>query len=492
MPKHGACCLASINLSEFVTEPYTGFARFDYDGFVEAVHIGIRALDTLIDENYNRHPLKQQREMSFNYRNIGLGAFGYASALMKMGLTYGSVEANEFTDGLFFKMFREAVKASNKLAKEKGAFPKYKDCVWDSEIIKKHFTEKEIAAMKKYGLRNCSLLSIAPNGSLATLLAESGGCEPEFAIKYTRRTVGMTDGQDTLHEVYCKTAREYMEANHTDKLPKWFITSHEIPWQDRVTVQAIMQDHIDTAISSTVNMPQSATKDDIAQMYLMAWELGCKGITMFRDGCKRLGILTTDSTPKDTEATFVKPEPLPRGAIVECSDGLVGKKRKIVSGCGSLHIAAFFDPADGSLQEVYLAKGSTGGCGNSLTGLSRMISLLCRAGVDIATIKDQLDSTGVCPSYATRTAISHDTSKGSCCPMAIGNALMDMWNEMQDDIMDESDAEVESTIQPKDELDVVTKPVVIDGVSVCPECGAELVREGGCVQCKSCGWSKCG
>lgn len=302
----------------------------------------------------------------------------------------------------------------------------------------------------------------------------------------------MTDGQDTLHEVYCKTAREYMEANHTDKLPKWFITSHEIPWQDRVMVQAIMQEHIDTAISSTVNMPQSATKDDIAQMYLMAWKRGCKGITMFRDGCKRLGILTTDSPPKDTEAPSVKPEPLPRGAIVECSDGLVGKKRKIVSGCGSLHIAAFFDPADGSLQEVYLAKGSTGGCGNSLTGLSRMISLLCRAGVDIATIKDQLDSTGVCPSYATRTAISHDTSKGSCCPMAIGNALMDMWHEMQDDIMDESDAEVETTIQPKAELDVMTKPVVIDGVSVCPECGAELVREGGCVQCKSCGWSKCG
>lgn len=164
MPKHGACCLASINLSEFVTEPHTESARFDYDSFVKAVHIGIRALDTLIDENYNRHPLKQQREMSFNYRNIGLGAFGYASALMKMGLTYGSVEANEFTDGLFFKMFREAVRASNKLAKDKGPFPKYKDCVWSSDIMRLHFTDKEIKAMKKYGLRNCSLLSIAPNG----------------------------------------------------------------------------------------------------------------------------------------------------------------------------------------------------------------------------------------------------------------------------------------------------------------------------------------
>lgn len=490
MPKHGACCLASINLSEFVTEPYTAFARFDYDGFVEAVHIGIRALDTLIDENYNRHPLKQQREMSFNYRNIGLGAFGYASALMKMGLTYGSVEANEFTDGLFFKMFREAVKVSNKLAKDKGTFPKYKDCVWDSDIMRLHFTDSEITVMKKYGLRNCSLLSIAPNGSLSSLLSESGGCEPEFAIKYTRRTVGMTDGQDTLHDVYCKTAREYMEVNHTDKLPKWFITSHEIPWQDRVRVQAIMQDHIDTAISSTVNMPQSATKDDVARMYLMAWELGCKGITMFRDGCKRLGILTTGDSKPDAEPDHDHAnEPLPRGAIVECSNDLVGKKRKVVTGCGSLHIAAFFDPVDGSLQEVYLAKGSTGGCGNFMTGLSRMISLLCRAGVDIVAIKDQLDSTGVCPSYATRTAISHDTSKGSCCPMAIGNALMDMWHEMQDDITDEADGPSDAPVSAPGPM---AEPVVIDGVSVCPECGAELVREGGCVQCKSCGWSKCG
>ena len=126
-----------------------------------------------------------------------------------------------------------------------------------------------------------------------------------------------------------------------------------------------------------------------------------------------------------------------------------------------------------------------------MTGLSRMISLLCRAGVDIVAIKDQLDSTGVCPSYATRAAISHDTSKGSCCPMAIGNALMDMWHEMQDDITDEAD-EPNNSLANEAKPDIMPEPVMIDGVSVCPECGAELVREGGCVQCKSCGWSKCG
>lgn len=164
LPKHGACCLASINLSEFVKNPYTDKAEFDFDDFIRAVHIGVRALDELIDENYYRQPLKEQQEMSFNYRNIGLGAFGYATMLMKLGLKYGGQQANYFTDGLFYCMFREAVKASNKNAKLLGAFPKYNDCVWNSAIIKQHFTQTEIEEMRPYGLRNCSLLSIAPNG----------------------------------------------------------------------------------------------------------------------------------------------------------------------------------------------------------------------------------------------------------------------------------------------------------------------------------------
>ena len=154
---------------------------------------------------------------------------------------------------------------------------------------------------------------------------------------------------------------------------------------------------------------------------------------------------------------------------------------------------AYFDPEDGSLQEVYFNKGSTGGCANFMTGLSRTVSLLCRAGVDIATIKDQLDSTGVCPSYATRRATHHDTSVGSCCPMAIGNALMDMWKEMQDDINDDMDAE--PIADNANTTPSTSERKADDGVghaATCPECGNELVFEGGCNVCKNCGWSKCG
>ena len=169
-------------------------------------------------------------------------------------------------------------------------------------------------------------------------------------------------------------------------------------------------------------------------------------------------------------------------AIIECSEDLVGKKRKLTTGCGSLHVLGFFDPVDGSLQEVYFNKGSTGGCANFMTGLSRMVSLLCRAGVDIKTIKDQLDSTGSCPSYAARKATKGDTSKGSCCPMAIGNALIDMWEEMQEEIGDEDD-----TIYISAEQLVNITPTK----NLCPQCNEPLRYEGGCIQCPSCGWSKC-
>lgn len=405
---------------------------------------------------------------------------------MKMGMEYGSVEAIEFTDGLFHLMFREAVWASNALAKELGTFPKYNPNLWESKIITDHFISSEIEIMKENGLRNCSLLSIAPTGTIATMLNESGGCEPEFAISYTRRTVGLTDNQDHYYTVYCKAAREYKELYPDSELPDYFVSSSDIDPQSRVVTQAIMQDHVDTAISSTVNLPESCTEEEMAQIYLQAWKNGLKGLTIFRSGCKRQAILTTNSQKDKTEApqpqTFIG---LGRGDIVECSNDLIGKKRKLTTGCGSLHVLAFFDPVNGDMQEVYLNKGSTGGCANFMTGLSRTLSLLCRAGVDVRTIKDQLDSTGTCPSYATRAATKHDTSKGSCCPMAVGNALVEMWEEMQDDIGENWEDQPTQVSNPKP-----NQPVT-NSTALCPECGEPLVFEGGCNSCKSCGYSKC-
>ena len=485
--KNSACDLGSINLSEFVINPFTEEAYFDFGDFAIAVDEGIKALDCIIDENLNNHAMKEQREMSLNYRNVGLGTMGMWDMFCKLNMKYGSKESKNFADYLFGFMFRRAVIASSNLAKEKGAFPMYSDNVLKSKIIKEHFTEEDIKILEidKYGLRNCSLLSIAPNGSIGTMLNISTGCEPAFQISYKRKTESL-NGEEKYYDVYTSLAKEYMDKYGTDKFPDTFITSSEIDWRNRIEMQAVIQRHIDTAISSTVNLPKEIALNEIEQLYLYAWEKGLKGVTIFRDGCKRTGILTTSET-NHTETNYEKTQnntELKRGMIIKADDNCVGRKRTLHTGCGTLHCEAFFDPDTGDLLETYFSKGSSGGCNQFMIGLSRLISLSARAGVDIDSIVDQLKSSGTCPSYAVRTATKKDTSKGSSCPVAIGNALIDMYKEVQKDLFGNDEDEAEETKR-------VTLDKKSSVINPCPKCGEELRFEGGCMTCPSCGWTKC-
>lgn len=495
LAKNSACNLGSINLAEFVIEPFTNKSHLDTDAFVKAVKVSIRALDTVLDENMKNHPLKEQREMAENFRNVGLGIMGMHDMFIKLGYTYGSKKSIEFIDNLTDLMFRSAVIASSELAKEKGTFPKYSSEVLNSEIIRKHFTieELETLGIKKYGLRNCSLLSVAPAGSIGTQLNVSTGCEPLFALYYNRKTDSL-NGKETYYKVYTGIAKEYIE-KFGDKLPTYFNTSKDIKWKDRVDMQAALQKHIDTAISSTINLPYETTKDEIEQLYLYAWEKGLKGITIFRDGCKRVGILTTDTSKKENSNTLVEadnPQELKRGMIIKADDNCIGKKRTLQTGCGTLHCEAFFDPDTGDLLETYLSKGSQGGCLNTLCGLSRMISLSARGGVDVYSIVDQLKSSGTCPSYAVRTATKRDTSKGSSCPVAVGNVLIEMYEELQGELFEDRDNKMQkSDDKTKRGKRVEVNPVDEAKSVPCPECGAPLVFEGGCNTCKECGYSKC-
>lgn len=490
LPKHGACNLGSINLSEFVKNPFTEDAYFDYYDFSKAVKIAVKALDMVLDENMENHPLKEQREMAFNYRNIGLGIMGMHDFLIKLGYKYGSKNSINLIDNLMGSMFTNAVIASSGLAKEKGSFPKYSPSVLNSGIIRSHFNKSELETIKKYGLRNCSLLSIAPSGSIGTMLNVSTGCEPLFALYYSRKTDSL-NGKETYYKVYTGIADEYIKKYGTD-LPSYFNTSKDINWKDRIDMQAALQKHIDTAISSTINLPYETTPEEIEQLYLYAWEKGLKGITIFRDGCKRTGILTTDNSKSGSSEASIEaenPQELKRGMIIKADDNCIGKKRTLQTGCGTLHCEAFFDQETGDLLETYLSKGSSGGCNNFMIGLSRMISLSARGGLDVYSIVDQLKSSGTCPSYAVRTATKHDTSKGSSCPVAIGNALIEMYEELQGEIFEGKEEKPKkkpvrgkrAEINPIDEAKIVP----------CPECGAPLVFEGGCNTCKECGFSKC-
>lgn len=476
LPANGACNLGAINMSAFVRDPFTEQAAFDTTGFLEAVRIMVRALDKVLDENLQNHPLPEQREMAEKYRNIGLGVMGYGDTLIKLNLVYGSDRAIRFTDKIGMLMFREVVAESSKMAKEMGSFPAYDPAVFDSKIMKLHFTAEELHDLKQDGLRNCSLLSIAPTGSIATMLNVSSGAEPNFAFSYWRKTESLNGDVPKEYQVFTGVAEEYYRS-HEGELPETFVSAGEIPWKQRVDTQAVWQKHIDTGISSTVNLPENATKEEIFDLLIYAWEKGCKGITVFRDNCMRTGILTHENKEE-------KPDPVDdgkpkRGEILPPNDNCIGLKRTITTGCGTLHVEAFFDPETGEMYETYFSKGSTGGCNSYMTGLSRMVSLAARGGVSFDDIIDQLQSTLPCPSYVRRHATQNDTSKGTCCPSAIAYALVDMKEQMQKLIRKTPDlsGEEKELYEPTD---------------ACPDCGNQhLSYTNGCVSCPECGWSKC-
>lgn len=482
LPAGGSCLLSSINLSAFVNED----GKFDFDDFYRVVGIGVNYLNEVLEEGLMLHPLQEQRDSVAKWRQIGLGVMGVADMLIKMHLRYDSDEAIEHCRDVSMGMANHAMYVSARIASHEGMYPGCTANIESTPFFKANADTLTRNVVERYGMANSQLLTIAPTGTISTMLGISGGIEPIFAKSYRRKTESLHGGTQ-YYDVLTPIYKDYAEKHGltvNDKFPEWFVDSSEINYNKRIEMQSAWQKGIDASISSTVNLPNSATIEDVKNIYLNAWKCGLKGITVYRAGCKREGVLVSEDTTENK--TLLKDEDLPRGFIVDCTEELVGKKRKLITGCGSLHVLAYFNPINGSLQEVYFNKGSTGGCANFMTGLSRMVSLLCRAGVDIISIKDQLDSTGVCPSYATRTATKHDTSRGSCCPMAIGNALLDMWNEMQSEVTDVTDY-MSDEHPSNDNGSVLPKPVY----SKCPECGEPLAREGGCVQCKSCGWSKC-
>ena len=435
LPAGGSCLLGSINLSAFVRDPFSEHSYFDFDGLKACVKAAVKALNEVLDEGLPLHPLEEQRESVRQWRQIGLGIMGLADALIKLGLTYGEEEAVAMCGRIGFAMADTAIAASALLAKEEGAYPM---CnirqIMETPYFRANTTEKTRELVKKYGLRNSQLLTIAPTGTLSTMLGISGGIEPIYANYYMRKTESL-HGTDVYYKVYTKIVENYMKQHNIEEdkdLPEYFVTAMTLDYRQRINMQAAWQEHIDASISSTVNVPNSFTEEETENLYLYAYEKGLKGITIFRDGCRRVGILNTQMKEEKKEVT--PGEGLKRGEILLVSDDVIGKKRKLITGCGSLHCIALFDPHTGALLETYLSKGSTGGCNNFMVGLSRMISISARGGISIETIVDQLNSSGSCPSYTARKVTRGDTSKGSCCPMAVGNALMDMYREMQEEL----------------------------------------------------------
>lgn len=299
LPAFGSCNLSSINLSEFVKNPFTEKAEFDYERFKEMVREGVIFLNEVLDENMNLHPLPQQREMARELRQIGLGIMGLADMFIKLGIRYGSQESIDLIHKIGRVLVNEALRQSALLAKKDGPFPRYREeAVLKSPFLLSNADEDVLELIKKYGLRNSQLLTIPPTGSISTLIGCSNGVEPIFQISYTRKSESLHH-EDTYYKVFTPIVKEYMDRHNITReedLPDFFVTTSNLNYRERIDVQAAWQQYIDASISSTVNVPNEFTVEEVEDLYIYAWKKGLKGITIYRDGCAREGILLTDKS----------------------------------------------------------------------------------------------------------------------------------------------------------------------------------------------------
>jgi ribonucleoside-diphosphate reductase alpha chain len=453
---HESCNLGSINLGRFVKN-----GKIDYPALKETVWQAVHFLDNVIDAN--KFPLKEIRNMTLRTRKIGLGVMGFADLLICLDIPYNSDRAVSLAEEVMSFMDKESKAASAELAKKRGNFPAYKGSIYDSP--------------ETPFMRNATTTTIAPTGTISIIAGASSGIEPLFAISYIRRVMDGTELVET-HPLFVKAmkaAGKYSDAlmekiaecgsvQGLDEVPedlkRIFVTSMDVSPEDHIAIQAAFQRDIDNAVSKTINFPDNATKDSIRSAYLLAWNQGLKGITIYRSGSRPVQVLSLKKEREraDSAETIMqvgtngkiapRPRPFKTHGITE----------RVRTGCGNLYVTVNWDDKD--ICEVFAQMGKTGGCAAcQIEAESRLISLALRSGIRVQSIVSQLASIR-CPS-----PIWHEGGQILSCPDAIAKVLASA-----------SGVDIEKG-----------NPAVMN----CPECGAVLEPEGGCFLCRSCGFSKC-
>lgn len=481
LPAGGSCLLGSINLAEFVTKEGT----LDLLSLRETIQAAVIALNEVLDEGLPLHPLQEQRDSVADWRQIGLGVMGLADMLIKLKVKYGSATSRSVIESIGHELIMTALETSSILAASHGPYPKFnRDYVIRTPFFK-NLDSGDMNDLRfqslyddvcKYGLRNSQLLTCAPTGSIATMLGVSTGCEPIFATSYTRKTESLVN-EERYYKIYTPIIKELIDKGFSEEaLPEYVVTSEQIPYRERIKVQATLQKFIDASISSTINLPESATIDDVETIYRLAWEEGLKGITVYRSGCKRGAVLSKNSVikeclkrPESVEAKLIRFKNGSENWIAFV--GLIdGRPYEIFTGINN--IEDFPIPTSITEGEIIKVKDSLGkrydfqytdkyGYTNRLGGLSRifnqeywnyakLISALLRGGIELDKVVKIIDG------------------------MHFESDTLNTW---------------------KNGVKRAIKTFIVDGVTsheVCPDCGEHLIYEGGCTICKNCGFSRCG
>ena len=467
LPAGGSCLLGSINLSEFVLNPFTNEATIDYSSLVDAVKKAVRALNDVLDEGAALHPLEEQRNSVRNWRQIGLGTMGLADMLIKLGLIYGSVSALGMTQEVYKTIAQAAVGESLSLAIDKGMYPECnpKLLAESSFINSIGLPQSVIEDISKYGLHNSQLLTCAPTGSIATMLQVSTGVEPNFALKYTRKTQSL-NGEDTYYEVDAKIVEDFFAtpSKGLATLPSYFVESKDIAPIDRIKMQGVLQKYTDASISSTINLPKEATVDDVYNIYIEGWKNGLKGVTVYRSGCYREGILTTEK-PIDIPNTLAPKRP----KDLECDCYTVKSQGENFVVCVGL--------LDNQPYEVFVFR------------LTNWLKLPQHKGTitkvekgkyslnsDFLHIDNLLDTDINVEEKAATLYSSMLLRHGISIKYIIKTA-----KKVNQNITSFSSAMCR----------VLSKYLPVEVEGKCPECGSDLVHEGGCTHCSQCSYSKC-
>ncbi len=477
-----SCNLGSINLAKTICG--NGKKQVDWDALKELAHAGVHFLDNVID--MNKFPLKEIEKMTKTNRKIGLGVMGWADMLIKLEIPYNSEEAVQLGEKIMKFISDEARVKSQELSRNRGAFSAFKESIFNEAGLKE--------------LRNATLTTIAPTGTISIISNASSGIEPLFALSYYRNVmdndklievnalfeeVAKKDGfysRKLMEEIAEKGSIKDIE-DVPEEYKKIFVTSHDIAPLWHIRMQAVFQKYTDNAVSKTVNFPHNATKDDVREVYMLAFKLGCKGVTIYRDKSREeqvLNINSNDSTNKEIITNIVASEllkekknvaPRPRPVVTN------GTTTKVATGCGNLYITINVD--DKNLPfEVFIQMGKAGGCAASqLEAIGRLVSLALRSGVENSKIVEQLRGIR-CPSPSWEKSgriFSCSDAIARVLELRLGNGKM----HHQEEALEKHSPHT----MIEDKLGTV--------VGVCPDCGAALRHEEGCVVCRSCGYSKC-
>ncbi|MBI4450080.1 adenosylcobalamin-dependent ribonucleoside-diphosphate reductase, partial [Candidatus Uhrbacteria bacterium] len=399
------CNLGSLNVSAFAVDRggIEQAAEFDWDRFRWATRTATRFLDNVIDATY--YPYEENRTAQMGIRRTGLGFMGLGDLLIRMHIRYGSPEGIELTRQLYRTLRDEAYRASVEIAKEKGAFPKYDREKFLQGWFIQRLPEDIQDGIREHGIRNCFLLTQAPTGTTSLFAGVTSGIEPVFAFSFTRKDrIGE-------HVVYHPLYKQWMDAHPGEKQPAYFVSAMELTPEEHVRTQAAAQEYIDSSISKTVNAPETHTIEDVKTLYGLGYELGCKGMTYFRENSRNEVVLSVNkpaTSGQQAQAELAKEAPRPMSVLEPRPrpEVMNGKTYKVATAYGTLFVTINVDE-QGQPFEVFATIGKSGGFfAEESEGICRLVSLALRTGILATTLIDQLKGIrGPMPSFGKRGMI---------------------------------------------------------------------------------------